>query len=475
MNIILYSGFYKRRNSTKQPSGGTAFTVALKENTSMMRPHFLIHTVDWSWNYAQWGPRYYYVTDIVSESNNLFRVECELDTLATFRADIGAYSTLISRASNNGLVGAPNRVVDNVYPARMGPEVRTVNYSTTPFTLNRNDGFVVMGTVGSAGLKFYLFSWAAFTAACAYIFPLNLGDLEDWLMANLTQAAVGGLNTIMQSIILLKWIPVLNAPSGIGVTPVSTLYIGQWQVSIGSASAYEITGNAVKTLLNDSLEFLPRSDAGARGLWLYQQPFASYSIKVPPFGNIPVDGSRLYFGGGSSSAYVNIKMDMDISNGNLVLLLEYPAVASFGQSAEQYARYTMNLGFDLKASGASADVAGVAVNGGAAVAAIATENYAAAIGAIASAANKAIPTSSSVGSGLSGPTPDLTANRSATAVYFDAIEENLAEIGRPVAEVVKISDYPGYIQTAAAKLAIPGHAEEMVEVNNMLNSGIFYE
>ena len=69
----------------------------------------------------------------------------------------------------------------------------------------------------------------------------------------------------------------------------------------------------------------------------------------------------------------------------------------------------------------------------------------------------------------------MAENWYAYATYFDPIDENQAELGRPLAEVKTISTLSGFVQCADAKLAIPGHAEEMVEVNTLLNSGIFYE
>ena len=43
MVIEAYSGFSKKPNSTKQPSGsGTTLTVHLKENCSVLNPIFIV-------------------------------------------------------------------------------------------------------------------------------------------------------------------------------------------------------------------------------------------------------------------------------------------------------------------------------------------------------------------------------------------------------------------------------------------------
>ena len=156
MNVTFYSGFAKRRNSTKQPSGGTSKSVVLKENTSEMRPAFVLSSVDWSWNYASWGGRYYYVNDIVSEGNNLFRVECALDSMATFKSQIGAYSTLISRASADQNYD----VVDSIYPSKTVPITKRVQIPNPGiFTTNFSEGTFLIGASGKRGLRVYVMNY----------------------------------------------------------------------------------------------------------------------------------------------------------------------------------------------------------------------------------------------------------------------------------------------------------------------------
>lgn len=463
MNILLYSGFYKRRNSTKQPSGGTAFTVALKENTSMMRPHFLIHTVDWSWNYAQWGPRYYYVTDIVSESNNLFRVECELDTLATFRADIGAYSTLISRASAD----QNYNVIDSIYPAKAIPITKRAQISNPGiFTTNRANGCYLVGTIGGSGMHFYIFTPGAFALFCIQLFPrFSAQTIAQWIETQISTAPVGGLSTILQNIVLLKWLPISYSSVSSLLTSVSEVTVGNFSVS---ATAGELAGSTTIQLLGTSATFPNRDDNGARGKWLYTAPFANYSVYIPPFGMINLDPT--YVPGASRE--ISIDLMAEIISGNITMRLYY-ALGSGG--IKMVGVYNANIAQDLRAGGATGNFGGVAGGLIGAAASYALDDAAGVLTSIASAARSATPQTSQIGGGVSGPSPDLSANWYAYATYFDPIDENRAELGRPLAEIKQISSLGGFVQTAAAKLAIPGHAEEMVEVNDMLNSGIFYE
>ena len=468
MNIILYSGFYKRRNSTKQPSGGTAFTVALKENTSMMRPHFLIHTVDWSWNYAQWGPRYYYVTDIVSESNNLFRVECELDTLATFRADIGAYSTLISRASADQNYD----VVDSIYPSKTVPITKRVQISNPGiFTTNFSSGTFLVGSSGKRGFRVYVLNYSQATAAMSALFPQNAMTLTDWLDSAINTATMGGSASATQFITFYRWLPLQYSTISALTSSANEFYVGPWNMCDGvilSGPIHYVSGAINYGVFSTSVTFPARDDNGSRGKWEYLAPFASYSIYAPPFGLIPIDAAYLISAGRS----ISFDLTVEFLSGNATLRLYYN-IGSSGPKMQGV--YTHNLSCDLRQAGGSINVGGILGGAASAVAAYFKEDYVGMGASIASAASATIPSTSAVGGGGSGPTADMGENWYAYATYFDPIDEDRAELGRPLAEIKQISTLGGFVQTAAAKLAIPGHAEEMVEVNNMLNSGIFYE
>lgn len=466
MNVTFYSGFSKRRNSTKQPSGGTTKSVVLKENTSEMRPAFVVSNVDWSWNYASWGGRYYYINDIVSEGNNLFRVECALDSMATFKSQIGAYSTLISRSD----ASFSGEVVDTIYPAKTNPYTLSASASTAGlFTTDRSSGAVVMGIVGGSGLKFFIMSRSQFDNLCATLFPAFTQSPVDWFNAKVSEALVGGLNTIMDAIVLLKWIPVdvSLAQAQLGLTSVSSFYIGPLQLT-GVSGVYELTGNTMVTIAARQIAFPDRSYTGVsqRGDWLYMPPFAYYTLKAPPFGDIQIDGTFLI----PSQLYVQATVRVEILSGNAQLWLTY-----YDSGFKTIGTYDQNVAYDIKAGGSSGNFAGAASGIITAAASYASENAAGVVGGIASAAASLLPKPAYTGGGVSGPKPDMNSPWYAEATYFNPVEENRAELGRPLGEVRTISTLPGYVQCALAQLSIPGHVEEMNEINTILSSGFFYE
>lgn len=469
MNITLYSGFSKRRNSTLRPGGGTGKSVVLKDNTSMMRPAFLLSSVDWSWNYCSWGSRYYYVTDIVQEANNMFRVECELDELATFKDQIGGYSTLISRSDTF----YDGTVMDTIYPTKSDPYTLSASASSAGlFTANRDSGAVVMGIIGHGGLQFVVMSVPAFRSLCAVLFPVITQPPDVYFASTISQALVGGLNTVMESIVMIKWMPIewSTAVSQLGLTRASEIYIGQlkWNVS-GQVDVYVLTGNTIVMLSARQITFPDRdwSRITQRGDWLNMQPFAQYTLLAPPFGEIAVDGSFLV----PAQLTIQATVRVEILSGNAQLDLTY-----YDSGFKSLGRYNTCVAYDVKAGGAGApNYGGGLAAAASAIASYVGEDYAGAAASIIGAASAMIPQSGHMGAGISGPTPDIDAPWYAESTYYDPIEENRAELGRPAGRILTIGSLSGYVRTADAKLAIPGHEAEMVKVNEMLNGGIFYE
>ena len=113
MEIKAFSGFSKKHNSTKQPSGsGKTLSVKLKENTSVLYPHFFINDYSFSYNNIQWGSRYYFVDDIISISHGMAEYVCSFDALATFKEAIGSSVQYVLRSASSYNLS----IIDGKYP-----------------------------------------------------------------------------------------------------------------------------------------------------------------------------------------------------------------------------------------------------------------------------------------------------------------------------------------------------------------------
>lgn len=469
MNITLYSDFTKRRNSTKQPTGGVTKSVALKDNTSHLHPSFLLSSVDWNWNYLTWGTgRHYYVTDIVQEANNLFRVDCQIDVLATFKTQIGNYTTLIARAASD----QNYNVVDSLYPAKTVPITKRVQISNPGvFTTDFKSGTFLIGTSGRGGQKVYVMNWSQATAAMEAMFPLLSQTFNAWADSAFNTAVMGGSASATQYVTFYRWIPIPYSVAANLTPSANTFYVGSWNLCDGvilTGPIHYVNNQINYGIYSQSVTFPARDDSGARGKWEYLTPFANYSIYAPPFGLITIDPAYLISAGRS----IVFDLMIEFLSGNATLRIYYNTDQS---GPKMQGLYTHNLACDLRQAGSSVNIGGVLGGAAGALMSYAKEDYVGVASGVASAASSALPSVSAVGSGGSGPTADMGENWYAYATYFDPIDENQAELGRPLGEVVQISSLSGYVKTAKAQLAIPGHTEEMEEVNSLLDAGIFYE
>ena len=133
----------KRKNSTLQPTGGTSIDVNLKSGTSLISPTFLLnHSGRPSYNYVSYEGRYYFVTDPVSVRNDLWEINCEVDPLATYKADILASTQYVSYSSSV----TSNWLADTRIPLQKNATV--ARNATSLNFLFTSGGFYVLSAIG---------------------------------------------------------------------------------------------------------------------------------------------------------------------------------------------------------------------------------------------------------------------------------------------------------------------------------------
>lgn len=199
MDILFYN-LSKRENSTLRPSGaGDSRSVFLKEGTSIYNPTFVMSDDVTEYNYCQWGPRYYYIRDIVVAHNQRFEVECSLDVMATYKegiANVSAFSLYATSGFNDGIPDDRLSTVDTatVSSSSLGlfdigavDGTYILQYATSQSTkgpcgilwLSDSDAKVVSAALNETGFNDFLDNFAkqlvgAYDAliSCRYV-PLN--------------------------------------------------------------------------------------------------------------------------------------------------------------------------------------------------------------------------------------------------------------------------------------------------------------
>lgn len=104
MDIILYqiNSEYERLNKTL--SSGLTLTGTLRGESSIINPSFIIETQNpssYNYCYIQDFNRYYFITNITSVRNGLWRINCEVDVLMSFKSGIENLEVIVSDATSD--------------------------------------------------------------------------------------------------------------------------------------------------------------------------------------------------------------------------------------------------------------------------------------------------------------------------------------------------------------------------------------
>ena len=153
MTVKTWSAFSKRRNSTKQPTGGSTKTITLKEPTSTERPVFVIHDFTRSDNYLEWDGRYYFIDDIVQVSNGIAEYHCIIDVLATYKAEILASTQFVSYSASANETWLPDTRIPAI--KEQSADMTTVSSALTPYNAA---GFYALTATGKVGTQVFIMS-----------------------------------------------------------------------------------------------------------------------------------------------------------------------------------------------------------------------------------------------------------------------------------------------------------------------------
>lgn len=115
--ISLFKTDSENNRLTKTLTNEKQLTGTLKEQTSILNPSIVISSDEniSTYNYAyisEFG-RYYYITDIVSARNGLWRVQLRCDVLMSYKDEIQNLNVILDNTQQTGLsnyIASPNWV-----------------------------------------------------------------------------------------------------------------------------------------------------------------------------------------------------------------------------------------------------------------------------------------------------------------------------------------------------------------------------
>ena len=458
MTIYTWSSFSKRRNSTKQPTGGTSKSVTLKSPTSVIHPVFLLNSFSLSDNYLQWDNRFYYIDDIILVNNNLAEYHCSVDALASWKTSIGSMTEFVARSSTS----YDGSICDMFYPSKAGIDESSVLFdslhaATRSFRVSGGGGYYVVGVYGTGGGTGAMTYWI--------LTPFELGQLvhymfsDVWLDSSETDITIATQKQLinpMQYIASCFWYP-FDDMASIGTGDVFNF--GFWQTNLGA----KILGvSDRKFTLTDNVTIPLHPDSGTRGSYLNDSPFTRLTMYCWGFGQIPIDPSAMAKSGYNSLS-VQVTVDLFTGAGDLIIIAGLDLIG----------RYTCQIGIPMQLAQLTQDIQGSVVSGIGAVSNALNLNFGGAASSIGDAINSWIPRVSATGS--TGSAIDYMHSPRIQAEFRRQTPMDATHNGRPLCQNVQISTLSGYIKTENADVDLPCTQEERDTIAAYMDGGFYYE
>lgn len=456
MTIKTWSGFSKRRNSTKQPTGGSSVTVTLKDGTSIESPVFLLASNDFTINYVQAFGHYYYVKDIISVRNGLIELHCSQDVLATYKSAIGSTSAYVVYDTTTNTDQVDSRL-----------SVTTVPTVKSELALLRSDisdaGTYIVTLTGEHAVGSYVVTRSALDALMpniSTVFDLAVGgtsvnstlsDIYQSVRDSIKQMVSSG--SVPANIRDVRWVPF--AITGDTLTP---LYVGQYQAI--NQNGIQVSGMLIENRIDLKTQTL--TVPWQFNDWRDSDSNTQLQLYIPFVGLVNYPASAL-----RNVSTISIDTSLDRITGDIAI-----EVYALNEVLGTYGAST-GVSIPLGSSGISA--ANIVNNVLTGAASVAMGNLG---GAIGSGISALTPLSQSVGGISSGAGSGLPKWLQFTSICHDTVvapSSVSSVMGTPANAVKTLGSLSGYIQCSGASVACDALEKDREEINGFLNGGFFYE
>lgn len=443
MDILFYN-LSKRENSTLRPSGaGDSRSVLLKEGTSIFNPTFIMADDVTEYNYCQWGPRYYYIRDIIVAKNQRFEVECALDVMATYKEGIGNVSAFSLYASSGFNDGIPDDRLSTV-------DTATVSSSSLGlFDVGATDGTYILQYATSASTKGPCgILWLSDSDAKVVATALNETGFNDFL-DNFAKQLVGAYDALISC----RYVPLNWYALGTSGGTKSVVLAGYATRAAGKVPSDIVTYEGSISI--------PWQYSDFRNL----SPYTSLLLYLPAYGFLELNPADLI---GKTS--IDITATCDGVTGDVFYIVDNIARCSTNISSPIAIGTTGTNSFGVAGGLVSA---GANLLGGNVMGASADL-----FGAALASVQRTVGVCGSNG-GLAGVFANVGTSGMTVRLYSichntsDNPADMTASHGRPVRAVQGVVS--GYNQFVNASVNCNAPDEIKSRINSMLNGGFFYE
>lgn len=462
-DIILYS-FNKKPNSTKRPdSEGLTLPCLIKSRSSILNPLIELKTEPIGYNYC-YIPKlkhYYFIQDYTYDSG-IWILQCMMDELASYREEIGnSYLYVLRSASDyNGYIK------DTVYP--MTGRITKYKDSVSAQGGAFNEGYYVVNIAGTntGSSTLYQLTPQAFSNLLNEV--LLKADGFDW--SDIPKAIRNTLFDPIKYINSVMWFPY----SFIASPQPTNINIGWWSTSISG----RVITSPTTQVYNLTYDIPKHPQSSARGKYLNLSPYSEYVLELQPFGLITLDTTQLI---DVDNIRVAVYMDAITGqcNGRGYSLLEsgqedilFDLTAQFGVpigiTQDNISTSTISSALSFAGSVATS-VAGAIESGGATI----PLSLASASKGISDVASSVSGSVSNMGS--SGSILNHIIDKTLYARFFEVVEEDWANLGRPLASKRTINTLPGFNVVANGTINLNTTQEIRDRIKSKLETGFYYE
>lgn len=452
VTLKYWTGFSKRINSTKQPTGGTTITGVLKAPTSVETPVFELNGISDTINYMEWGGRYYYVKDVIHLTNDNIEVHCDADVLATYKNNILATKAFVEYSDYAYNVNLLDPRISTTYDTTQTSQTAAINFVTAA-------GTYVLTCVSDTGVAVrYLCTYPQLQALGLYISTTMTDSVADTFIKK--------FGSVFNCILNCTWVP-FDFTGAVA----TTIKLGGVDTGISCntywplwAYASDITisipwihsGDNIARRENEHIEmFLP--GYGAVTLSPSAINYAS-SLTITPY--FDHTGSLTYIvkNGTGFKAVFNCNCGVPIAVTQFTESVRGKLLSTLTSGAETAYQYHSSQPYDsinTAIYGFMAQINGRARN----------------VGAIVSSVG---------GNGGGASDGDMKDDGYIRIIntsfnYSDSQANMEDRYGRPLFAVRTLTNFTGYVKCNGASVDIPGFEEEKNKVCALLNGGIFIE
>lgn len=463
MNVTFYSDFVKKINSTKIPSdAGTKLDVYLKADCSVLNPVFLIDGINLSYNYCYWSGRYYFITDITLNSNNIYEISCTVDVLASYKTDVGNYTAFVERSASDYDV----MVNDNYLSSAQ--EIVSVDTAYTDIGLGL--GCYIFSVFNINGIQ-----WFATENLGALVSMFNNITYDSSFLGNFPMNVLLGALNFADWMGDVMWIP-FNVDQVADISDrQSIMLFGYIEATLSvNFDCYPLTYD--KKYASAQLLSLPTNYYS--DFRKANDIYSGYTIYLPGVGTLGLSAIE------ASEGDLYLDYGVDFFSGSINYILKHG-----NASTSEYkiiSQYNGQIGIPIpmgKSSGIDGgNLITTMIGAGISVATEGLGSVAVAkagesmIGSMVSTAMSAINPNVSISGGAGNRVFLLIHNVVRISVEnYQTKDFPQAVAGRPLFENTQISNLSGFVKCGNASVDIAGFESEKAELNGYLNTGFYYE